>query len=401
VLDGDLGLTRYGHLPSPLSGGRLLGYDLDPDHKGSLIPNPEELALVNFAFDTHLASGSIAETAKAMNRRGYRTKAYSSRRGRHHPGTEFGTTSVQHLLKNPAYIGKKEVNKKAKGRTAVSEGKGYRLTNAVWPGIVPQEKFERVQRLLAANGQSNHNGSRPICHNHVLSGGLLFCGRCGSAMEGRSGTGRLGARYYYYVCRRPDCRLRVVADEIEGAILGRIQELTSSGPILERLAEETNRRMARERPALATRRRSLQKELDRNKGHADKVLAEWTALEEHAGRAFLTDKLGELAQRRSDLEQGIAEVDEALKRVELDQVTAETVRSALREFSGLYACLTPFEQKELMRLVLHRAEISERQIVLELHAVPAPRLAVAQSLQRSGPPSWLPDQSARGREPGT
>jgi chromosome segregation ATPase len=164
--------------------------------------------------------------------------------------------------------------------------------------------------------------------------------------------------------------------------------------LVERLAEEKNRRMARERPALAARRRSLQKKLDRNKGHADKVLAACPALEEHAGRAFLTDKLGELAQRRSDLEQGIAEVDEALKRVELDQVTAETVRSTLREFSRVYACLTSFEQKELMRLVLRRAEISKRQIVLELHAVPAPRLAVAQSLQRSEPPNWLPDQDS-------
>jgi hypothetical protein len=52
-------------------------------------------------------------------------------------------------------------------------------------------------------------------------------------------------------------------------------------------------------------------------------------------------------------------------------------------------------------LVLHRAEVSKRQIVLELHAVPAPRLAVAQGLSRSEPPSWLPDQSASGGEPGT
>lgn len=282
------------------NGGLLLGYDPDANRKGSLMPNPEEVTLVNFAFDAYLASGSIAETAQAMNRRGYRTKAYASRRGRHHAGAEFGAASVQYLLKNPAYIGKKEVNKKAKGREGEPEGRGYRVTDAVWPDIVPKEKFERVQRLLAANGRSNHNGSRPVRHNHVLSGGLLHCGRCGSAMEGRSGTGRLGNRYYYYVCRGPGCGLRVVAGEIEGAVLDRVRELATSGGVLERLVEQTNRRMARRKPVLSARRRTLQKGLDELRAQADKVLAEWSALEGQAGRAFLTDKLGELAQRRSD-----------------------------------------------------------------------------------------------------
>lgn len=34
------------------NGGQLLGYDLDPNRKGHLIPNEKEKALVNFAFDT-------------------------------------------------------------------------------------------------------------------------------------------------------------------------------------------------------------------------------------------------------------------------------------------------------------------------------------------------------------
>ena len=33
------------------NGGRLLGYDLDPDRHGHLIPNLAEVVLVNYAFD--------------------------------------------------------------------------------------------------------------------------------------------------------------------------------------------------------------------------------------------------------------------------------------------------------------------------------------------------------------
>jgi site-specific DNA recombinase len=97
------------------NGGQLLGYDLDTDHKGNLIPNPEEVTLVNFAFDYYLEHGSIKDTVEGLNRRGYRTKAYASRRGKFHPGVEFGTSSVQYMLKNPAYIGKKEIDKKTGG----------------------------------------------------------------------------------------------------------------------------------------------------------------------------------------------------------------------------------------------------------------------------------------------
>ena len=376
------------------NGGRLLGYDLDTNRKGNLIPNPEEVALVNLAFDTYLACGSIAETATALNRRGYRTKAYTSRREKVHSGSEFGTTSVQYLLKNPAYVGKKEVNKKAKGRETGPGGKGYRLVDAVWSGIVEEEKFEKVQRLMAANSRSNHNGSRSARHSYVLSGGLLHCGRCSAPMEGRSGTGRLGVRYYYYACRGADCGLRVAADEIEGAVLNRIQELATNGGLLERLAEETNRRMARQKPGLSTKRRALQKSLDAVKAEADKVLAEWSALEEQAGRVFVTDKLAELAQRRTDLERGIAEVDEALKQVDREQVTAHAVRSALSEIGEVYACLTPFERKELIRLVLRRAEVGDRQIVLELYGTLTPDMATAQSRSRSEPPNWLPGQDS-------
>ena len=48
------------------NGGRLLGYDLDAARKGHLVPNEDEVVLVNFAFDEYLRSGSIAETAEAM-----------------------------------------------------------------------------------------------------------------------------------------------------------------------------------------------------------------------------------------------------------------------------------------------------------------------------------------------
>ncbi len=51
------------------NGGQLLGYDLDANRKGYLIPNEDEAALVNFAFDTYVECGSIKQTRDALNGR--------------------------------------------------------------------------------------------------------------------------------------------------------------------------------------------------------------------------------------------------------------------------------------------------------------------------------------------
>ncbi len=271
--------------------------------------------------------------------------------------------------------------------------KGSRLVDAVWPGIVDEAKFDRVQRLMAANTRTRHNGVRPVRHAYVLSGNLLHCGRCGSTMEGDSGTGRLGVKYFYYRCRGADCGLRIAADEIEAAVIGRVRELATAGGLLDRIVEETNKRMARQRPTLLARRRAMQKGLQDVKAEADKVLAEWSALEAEAGRSFLADKLSELAQRRGDLERGMSEVDGGLTRLDHTQVTAKTVREALFCFGEVYACLTPFEKKELVRLVLHRAEVADRQIVLELYPIQVRELT-SPIPSRPGTLNWLPEQDS-------
>ena len=156
------------------NGGKLLGYDPDPAKKSSLIPNPSEVAIVNYAFDKYLECGSIAEAMEAMNRRGYRKKSYHSRRDIYHPGEEFDYSTVQYLLKNPAYIEKKEINKQNINKKNVAAWKEYRIVNASWTGIVSAEKYEAVQRLMKENGQTNRNAAEPVRHAYVLSQGKRF-----------------------------------------------------------------------------------------------------------------------------------------------------------------------------------------------------------------------------------
>ena len=107
-----------------------------------------------------------------------------------------------------------------------------------------------------------------------------------------------------------------------------------------------------------------------------------------------TEKLGGLAERRADLERGLADADGVLAHLDEGRVSTGTVRTALGEFGGVYKCLTPYEQKELVRLALRRVEVSDRQIAMELYPLALPQTEVAQSRSRSEPPNWLPEQDS-------
>ena len=350
------------------NGGRLLGYDVDPQKKSTLIPNPEEALIVNYAFDKYLECGSIAETMEALNRRGYRKKSYHSRRDIYHPGEEFDYSTVQYLLKNPAYIEKKEINKQNVNKTNVPPGKEYRLVQASWPGIVSPEKFEAVQRLMKENGQTNRNAAKPVRHAYVLSQGILHCGRCGGVMEGRSGTGRLGTKYFYYACRNRECNLKINAEEIETAVLERIQYLAGDETVLKRLTDETNTRLLKQKPALEKQRLGIMKSLDEVKNQADKVIDLWSK-NEKTDKQFVQDKLNELAQRRTELENGLMEIEKAIQQAQEKAVDAEKVKEAISRINEVYGQLKPFERRELIGLILKSAKVSEKEIELEIYAL--------------------------------
>lgn len=140
----------------------------------------------------------------------------------------------------------------------------------------------------------------------------------------------------------------------------------------------------------------LERTLGSVKHEAESLLANWTNLEGQEGRAFLTERLNALAQRRSDLESGLVEADQALVRLKNDSVDTSAVRDALSRFGVVYQYLKPYERKELFHLVLRRAEVHSRKIVLEINGnVPVITAETSEkSGSRSRTPNWLPDEDS-------
>ena len=343
---------------------------------------------VNAAFRLYLQTGSLKETASALNERGYRTKAYKSRREHVHAGREFLLQDLQRLLKNRAYIAEKVVNKRHGGEV---------VAPAVWPAIVDKEKFEAVQRLMLNNGYTNHNGAKEIKHVHVLSGGLLVCGRCGADMQGRSGRGRSGKEYFYYVCKETTCGLRAVAPEVEAAVLDRIGALAQHEAVLAKVVTATNRRTAKEVPDLRKQHHALMTQLNDVKASAGKLLDTWQ--QSDSGRGFVNERLGELGQQREYLEHCIADLNQRIEAATAHQVDTNQVRMALSNIHAIYGELQPYERRELVHLVVHRVELGASKLVLEINGGvctvmgETPLVAHNGSLVRQTQ-DWLPEQDS-------
>ncbi len=344
------------------NGGQISGYDLDPNRKGYLLVSEKESQIVNFAFDTYLETGSVCRTQTILNERGYRTKSYTSRRGKPHASTAFTHSSVYKILTNLAYIGKKEINKSVSGKPwnrEPQEESGYRVVDAVWSGIVDEEKFNEVQKLLRQNCKTHNNGSAPNKHFYLLNGGLLYCYKCGSVMGGRNGHGHRNRKaYYYYVCRNQKCQTKFPQEEVERILGALISQVAQSQTILPKVTLKLNERLQKALPLFESQTRAKETELSRVKEEAQKLLSEndWRG----GGKIFVDEQLQRLAENRKRLDEELGKLRSELTSIKNNELATQEVEKLLQDASdAILNDLKPYKRKDLLSAAVQRFEISE------------------------------------------
>jgi site-specific DNA recombinase len=199
------------------SGGMpLLGYDVDP--KGSkLIVNEAEAVRVRAIFELYREHQALLAVVGELERRGWRTKCWTTRKGRTRGGVPFTRTNLYHLLTRVAYVGK------IKYKSEVHPGEHR--------GIVDLAVWEQVQALL---GRYGRRGSQRFGSGALL-GGLLQCVSCDCRMSPTYAMRPGGKRYRYYVCGNAQRRgwhrcpsKSVSAASIERVVLSQVQALAAN-----------------------------------------------------------------------------------------------------------------------------------------------------------------------------
>lgn len=153
------------------------------------IPDPNTAPFVQWAFREYASGKPLKTIAEEMNAQGRRTPR----------NAKFGVKMLNKMLKNRAYIGE------------------YHHGDIVVEGgmlvLVDKATFDRAQRRFAENKRKGSQRAHGMDENEAPRywlTGKLYCGECGSTMQGVSGTSKTGRTYYYYYCsaqRRKECHL--------------------------------------------------------------------------------------------------------------------------------------------------------------------------------------------------
>ena len=262
-------------------GGVPFGYVLNSEQR--LAINPTTAPIVLEIFQRYANGETKKEIAADLTGRGIKTKA----------GNDFVPNSFNKILSNRKYIGEfkyKEI-----------------VLPDIVPAIIPVELFEAVQKRL----EKNHRApGRFKAKEEYLLTTKLFCGKCESMMVGESGTGKSGAKHYYYKCasakRKRGCDKKAIKkDYIENLVVKETTEKILRDDVIERIADEIIAIQGQPNPTLL----ALQKQLDETEKGIENFLK---AIEQ----GIITEST---KQRLDELEKEKAELQIAIQKEELSK----------------------------------------------------------------------------------
>lgn len=175
------------------NGTKILGYTRGSD--GRYAVQPDEAAVIRNIFDLYSSGYSAARICRVLNDQGVKTSR----------GCRFTPESLLRIITNERYTGVY-----IWGDVRIPEG---------MPAIIDLSTFEEAQRMRRKTARHIEQGAV----DYLLTG-KAFCGCCGAAMIGDSGTSKDGTRHYYYTCQsrkaRKGCTKKsVTRDRLESIVI--------------------------------------------------------------------------------------------------------------------------------------------------------------------------------------
>ena len=153
----------------------------------------------------------------------------------------------------------------------------------------------------------------------------------------------------------------------------------------------------RSRGAPTPRSRAFEKELEKIKASAIAIMNELEISVSEDSKVLLRERLDEQAKRRKGVENGIQEVEQAIREIERESVSHDEVTRALSHFTEIFAQIPPYQQKDLVKLVVNRVELASDSMKMALYGRVAAVGPVGgvEGVARSGISEWLPESVNR------
>ena len=308
-----------------------LGYAVD-ENKNFVI-DPKHAPTVKLIFDLYAEGKSVTEIADEVNARGLRNQR----------GNPFSAKSMIRLLNNKKYIG-------------VYTYKDELVLENAMPAIVDLDTFNKVQEMMKRNKRTA--GRKKAVVEYLLTE-KLFCGKCGAAMTGCSGTSKTGTAHHYYVCtaqKKKLCTKKAVRQLwIENLVLEYVIKLVQDMDLMEFIAENTYQYYLAQNTD-TTYTKSLQKALTETEKSISNLLR---AIEAGIFNASTKERLDELEEQKMELKSALA----AAKLKEDLGLKKEHILFFLHQFAGMdYTDVNC--QKRLIKTFVNSVFVYDDKVVL-------------------------------------
>ena len=324
----------------------VLGYDIHV-RGGKLIVNAFEAARIREIFELYLEHQSLLSTAKELNRRGWTTKKWITKKGHERGGKPFNKNNLSSTLGNVLYLGKLTY------KDEEFEGEHE--------AIVDEKIWRAVRKLLRRNDRNGGPGTRSgaMRNKHgALLKGLLYCAPCNCAMT-HSITARGQKRYRYYVCTQAqkngwdNCPTKSLpAAEIEAFIIGRIRCIGGDSKLAAKTLEQAQKQLSEKIDKLNNERRAIEHDMRRFYNEQRDLLKE--AALDGEGESFATAKLADTQEKIENSEKRIIAIREELAILESESVNGQELYAAVKSFDPVWESLSGREKSRLLHLLIER-----------------------------------------------
>ena len=335
------------------NGTRIIGYIRGDDNHYQI--NEQEAPVVRDIFSRYRAGYSAASIAKHLNSIGLQTTR----------NTRWTIQSVLRVISNERYAG-------------VYIWGDVRIPDGM-PAIISHDDWEAAQ--LMKKKTTRHYENHPA--DFILTG-KAFCGHCGRAMIGTSGTSHTGTTHYYYSCQGRNTRSGCVKqnhrkDDLENVVINFIFDNCFSDEQINRIADIVMAEMEerKKKSPLA----KLKQELNEVTSKINNIV---DAIENGIWNSTTSQRLTELETKQEELKKQVGFQEYAEKQM-LDR---DRVLFFIRRFQKLRRD-NPEDRKKLINFFINAVYVYDDHLKIVVNTTEGTTRVPLESLPDSPPGSNL------------
>lgn len=329
-----------------------LGYDVGPDK--TYVINEHEAKAVRMIFEMYAAGKGYTDIIRALNEAGFRTKM----------GRQFGKNSIHEILRNEKYRGvyiynrtaSKEAGKRNHHKSK-NEDEIIRIEGGM-PRIIDDETWERVQERMEKNKRGP--GAYKAKEVYLLSG-LIYCGKCGSAMVGnRRLSGNSKSKYLSYECsthkRTKGCSMKAINAKVaENTVIEELEKRILSKEGVEEIAAKIHAFAQSQYSTIKEDIQTFKKELSEVQQQIDNIV---DAVAKGLFHPSFKEKMDYLEQRKETI---LRRLHEAELQAQINSPTIDEIKAYILKDVGV-KYKDPDEQKRIIQTYVRKVIVYEDHI---------------------------------------